>query len=184
MRRVRRNGGVAAGCGLSFGGERRRVVDVDQVVRDTGVVGVADGHWLEDRGRLAVGGKGLLGLGLRAGEVERAEDLRLVVVRVACGQRRERLGPALLTCLFRPGREVTIVCTHRLDVVAFALGSGTDAAALFKCRLRALGFAWPGANAGEGIVHQDGGDAPSGDAAGRILHQHVTERWLGGAVPE
>jgi len=49
----------------------------------TGMVGVLSELALEDGRGLEVGGVGLVGLGLRAGGVEREEDLRLVVGGVA-----------------------------------------------------------------------------------------------------
>ena len=46
------------------------------------MVGVLRELLLEDRGRLEVGGIRLVGRRLRADEVQRVEDLRLVVLRV------------------------------------------------------------------------------------------------------
>jgi hypothetical protein len=63
----------------ALGGDRRRVVAVDQVVRDAGMIGIPLEFALEDRGRLQIRGVGLVGLRLRSGQVERVEDLRLVV---------------------------------------------------------------------------------------------------------
>ena len=57
-------------------------------MRDAGMIGVLHELLFEDLGGLQVGLVGLVGLRLGGREVERGEDLRLVVVRVA---RRERL---------------------------------------------------------------------------------------------
>ena len=80
--------GVAARRGHALRRDRRRVVAVDQVVRDARMVGMLRELLLEDAGRLEVRGVRLVGRGLRRREVQRVEDLRLVVIRVF---RRERL---------------------------------------------------------------------------------------------
>ena len=88
VRRVGRDLGVAARRGHALLRDRRRVVAVDQVMRDAGVIGMLGELLLEDPGRLELRGVRLVGRELRPGEVQRVEDLRLVVVRVF---RRERL---------------------------------------------------------------------------------------------
>ena len=60
-------------------------------MRDARVIRVLGELLLQHRRRLQVGGIGLVGLRLRAGDVQRREDLRLVVVRVLGGQRLEGL---------------------------------------------------------------------------------------------
>ena len=106
VQRVRRRGRdarVAARRGQALLRDRRRVVAVDQVVRHARMVGVLGELLLEDRRRLQVGRVGLVGLRLRAGEVERVEDLRLVVGRDS-GRRAPRTRWARVSCRVRSGR--------------------------------------------------------------------------------
>ena len=85
--RGRRDGRVQPRGGEPFLGNGRRVVTVNEIVRHTRMVGIFLEFPLEDGGCLEVCGVGLVGLGLRPGDVERGEDLCLVVARVALRQR-------------------------------------------------------------------------------------------------
>ena len=69
VRRGRRDLGIAVGGVEALLGERRIVVEVDQVVRDAGMLRQALGDRLEDRGALGLLRVGLvvrLGRGVRA----------------------------------------------------------------------------------------------------------------------
>src|SRR6185295_8736535 len=96
----------------------RRIVAVDQVVRYARMIGILDELFLQDRSGFQVGRKGLLRLGLGAGDVERAENLRFVVIRVAGGQFLKRPGARLLARSFRAGRKILVVGGDGFDVVA------------------------------------------------------------------
>ena len=102
MRRVRRDPGITPRGGQALLRDRRGVVTVDQVMRDPRMVRIFRELGLEDLGRLEIGGVGLVRLGLGAGEIQRVEDLRFVVLRIALGERLVRLGP--LSCLERSER--------------------------------------------------------------------------------
>ena len=112
---------------------------MDQVVGDPGMIGVLHELLLEDVGRGQVGLVGLVGERLRPREVQRVEDLRLVVGRVAGGQRLEGLRAVLLARALRAVGPVFVVGGDRLDVVALARGLGPDPAPLVDGGLRALG---------------------------------------------
>ncbi len=120
--RVRGDVGVAARRGQALLRERRRVVAVDEIVRDARMVGVLGELLLEDAGRLEVRGIRLVGRGLRRGEVERVEDLRFVVVRVLRRERLVGLRARELALALTAVGEVLVVGGDRLEVVALALG--------------------------------------------------------------
>ena len=187
VQRVRRRGRdarVAARGGEPLVGDGRRVVAVDEVVRDAGMVGILPEFVLEDGGRLEIRRVGLVGLRLRPGEVERVEDLRLVVGRVALGQRLVGLGARGLPLLLGARREVLVVGGDGFDVVALALGLRADAASLVDRRLCLLGALGRCALPGQRIRHEDRRDAPSGDRALGIVLEHVAEGLLSGRIPE
>ena len=60
---------------------------MDEIVRDPGVIGMFGKLLLQDRGGPGVGRVGLVGLRLRARNIERAEYLGFIIVRVAGRQR-------------------------------------------------------------------------------------------------
>ncbi len=184
VRGGRRDARIAARRREPFGRDRRRIVAVNEIVRDARMVGMLGELPLEDVGRGQIGPVALVGQRLGAGEIERVEDLGLVVGRVARGQRLERAGPVELSRALGTVRPIVPVGGHGLDVVALALGLGADLPALIDRRLRSLGPLRRGADAGQGVGHQDGGDSPRRDRAGRILHQDVAECFLGLRVPE
>ena len=108
-------------------------------MRDPRMVRIFRELGLEDLGRLEIGGVGLVRLGLRAGEIQRVEDLRFVVLRIALGERLVRLGPALLPRTLRAVRKVRVVRCDRFEVVAFALRLRADLSSLVDRRLSNLG---------------------------------------------
>jgi hypothetical protein len=127
---------------------------------------------------------GLVALRLRSGQVQRGEDLRLVVLGILLRQGVEGLRARELAGPLAAIGEVGVVGGDRLDVVALALGLGADAAALLDRGGRRRGGLRRGALSGERVVHQQGGDAPGGDGAARVVGQHLAERLLAGGVPE
>ena len=78
---VGRDLGVAPRRIEAFLGDRRIVVEVDQIVRDAGMLRLAFADRLQDRRALELVGIGLVGRRSRGVERERVVDLRLVVVR-------------------------------------------------------------------------------------------------------
>jgi hypothetical protein len=60
---------------------------MDEIVRDPGVIGMLRKLLLQDRGGPGVSREGLVGLRLRARNIERAEYLGFIIVRVAGRQR-------------------------------------------------------------------------------------------------
>ena len=58
-----------------------------EIVRDPGVIGMFGKLLLQDRGSLGVSRVGLIGLRLRGRNIEGAEYLSFIVVRVAGSQR-------------------------------------------------------------------------------------------------
>ena len=108
-------------------------------MRDPRMVRIFRELGLEDLGRLEIGGVGLVRLGLGAGEIQRVEDLRFVVLRIALGERLIRLGPALLPRTLRAVRKVRVVRCDRFEVVAFALRLRADLSSLVDRRLSNLG---------------------------------------------
>src|SRR2546425_7893073 len=73
---------------------------------------------LERLGRLQVGLVALIRERLRRGDVQRAEDLRLVVVRITRGQRLERARAVRLARALGLVGPVLVVGPDRVDVVA------------------------------------------------------------------
>ena len=154
MRRDRRDARITACGDQALVGDRRCVVAVDEVVRDARVIGILLELGFQHRGRLQVGRVGLVGLGLRAGGVERGEDLRFVVVGVTLRQRLVGLGPCRLTLLLGTRGEVLVVSGDGVDVGALTLGLGADAPALVDRGLRLLSALGRSALSGERIGHQ------------------------------
>src|SRR5688572_8585195 len=138
----------------------------------------------QDIGRLEIRGVGLVALQLRAGEVHRVEDLRLVVVRVLRGERLVGLGARHLPLALRALGEILVIDSDRLEVVALALGLRGHAAAFLDRHLRRLGVLGRRPGAGERIVHQDRGEAPGRDHAIVVLHRDLLEAALRRAVEE
>ena len=118
MRRVGSKPGIPARRGQSLarrGVVRRRRGSDSARRRD------ARDTWRASGSRIAagpVGGVGLVRLRLRPRDIESAENLRLVVVRVTGCQRFEGLGAALLAGAFGTGGEVLVVGGDCFDVVA------------------------------------------------------------------
>ena len=184
MRRRRGEPRILARCAYTLCRDRRRVVAVDQVVGHAGVIRVLPELLLQDRRRLEVRRVGLVRLRLRARDVERREDLRFVVGRVARRERLVRLRARCLPVLLRARREVPVVRRHRFDVVALALRLRADAPSFVDRGLRLLRTLGRSALSGERIDHQYRSDAPVGDRALRVGLQHVAECLLAGREPE
>ena len=139
---------------------------------------------LQDRRRLQVGGIGLVGLLLRAAEVERIEDLRFVVLRVFRRQLLIGLGAGNLPLALGAFVEVLVIRGHRLEVVAFALRLRAHLAAAFDGGLRARRVLGGSALAAQRVGHQDGGEAPGRDRAAVVFLRHFLEGLFRRRVPE
>ena len=187
VQRVRRGGRdarITARRRQPFLGQRRCVVDVNKVMRDARMVRIFGEHRLQDRGRASIGGIGLIGLGLRSGEIQRVEDLGFVVGGVTRRQSLVRLGPGLLARAFGPVRPIAPVLGDGLEIIFLPLR--------FRARLPPFGHGrdgpfrllGSGTRAGQRIGHQQRGDAPIRDPAGGILFQDIAKCLFPGGVPE
>jgi hypothetical protein len=87
MWRVRRDAGVKARGREAPGRERGRVVTMYQIMRDPRVIGIFGKLFLQDRGGPGVSREALVGLRLRACNIERAEYLSFIIVWVAGRER-------------------------------------------------------------------------------------------------
>ena len=111
---------------------------MDQIVRDPGVVGMPGKLLFQDRGCPGISRVSLIGLRLRARDIERTEYLGLVVVRVFRRERLVGLGAGELPRAFGTVGEILVVGAHRLQVVALSLGLRAHVAALVDRGLRQL----------------------------------------------
>ena len=147
MRRVGRDLGIAPCRIEALLGDRRIVVEMDQIVRHAGMLRLALEDRLQDRRAFELVGIGLVGRRSRGVERQRVVDLRLVVVRIALRQLLHGLGIGLNA---RAVVDLLIVGVHdgeRIEIVALALGLGADAlpfasAAAPSARFFAGGGAW------------------------------------------
>ena len=182
MRRGWRDLGIASRGIEALLGDRRIVVEVNEIVRDAGMLRLALGDRLEDCRALELVGVGLVGRRGRCVERERVMDLRLVVLRILLCQLLHRLG---IGHDARAVIELLVVGVHdreRVDIVALALRLGADALALRN----------GGGAVGEilrrrrhvRVPEQAQRNAPIGDAAFGIGLQHILKRLLRCAVPE
>ena len=183
MGRRRRDLGVASRSLEALLGDRRIVVEVDQVVRHAGMLRLTLGDRLEDRRALELAGVGLVGRRSRGVERERVVNLRLVIVRIALRQLLHglRIGHDAGAMI-----DLLVVGVHdaeRIQIVALALLSW-----------RRRSFPWRSSAAPSarfftgvrdvGIPQQAERAAPIGDAALGIGFQHILEGSLRRAVPE
>src|SRR5712664_5029018 len=130
MCRGRCNLGIASGGIEAFLGDRRIVVEVDQVMRHAGMLWLTYGDRLQDGRALELVGVGLVGWRSRGVQGERIIDLGLVVVGIALCQLFHGLGVSLHA---RTVIDLVVVGVHgaeRVEVVALALGLGADAFSL------------------------------------------------------
>ena len=97
MRRGGRDLGVAPRGLEAFLGERRIVVEVDQVMRHAGMLRLAFRDRLQDGRAFELVGVGLIGRRRRGVERERVVNLRFVVVRIALRKLLHGLGVGLGT---------------------------------------------------------------------------------------
>ncbi len=183
MRRVGRDAGVTPGRGHPFLRDRRGVIAVDQVVRHARMVRILRELLLEDRRRLEGIRVGLVRGLLDGDQVERIEDLRLVVLRILGGERLIGLGARKGALALVAVRIVFPVGRDRFEIVLLALRLGAHLAALVDRRLRACDIRrWRAAD--EGVVHQDRSEAPGRHHAIRILAGDFLERALPRRPPE
>ena len=124
VRGIRRDLRIAQRRRQAFDGDRRIVVQMDQIVGDARMLRLALENRLEDRRAFELVGVGLVGGRGRDIERNRVEDLGFVVVGIFCGQRFHRLQVGLHARLVRGLVEVDIHHRQRVDVVALALGLG------------------------------------------------------------
>ena len=124
MRRSRRDLGVTPGGVDPPLRERRSVVEVNEIMSDARVPGVALEDWLQDGRSLELIGVSLVGRRGRDVQRNRVEDLRLVVVGIFCRQCLHRLEIGLNARLMSGLVVVDIHDRQSVDVVALALRLG------------------------------------------------------------
>jgi hypothetical protein len=182
MRRRRRNRGIALGRVEPLLGDRRVVVEMDQIVSDTGMARLAPEDWLQDGGpfelicvRLVVG---------RGGDVERDRmaDLGFVVVGIALRQRLHRFQVGLHALAEWNSIVILVHGEQGIDVVTLALRLGAERATLFQCSEPRREILRRRLNVR--IVEKAERDAPIRHSACRIGRKHLLEKLLGLAVPE
>ena len=148
-------------------------------MRDAGVVRMLLELRLQDRDCPHIRGIGLVRLRLGARDVERGEDLRLVIVRIFRRERLEGLRSGELPRLLRAIGPVLVIRGDRFHVVALALGLRRRATRIVDrglCLLRAVGRS---ARARKRVRHQDRRVAPGGHGTPGVLRENVRERLLG-----
>ncbi len=180
--RGRRDAGVGAGRGQGQLRQRRVVEAVDDVVRDSRMIGRAGQHGVEDVRRLLLHGVRLVGGGRRSEQGQAVEDRRLLVRRVARVDLLHRAREGGRSCaviqVVGPGVERL----HRGHVVPLARRGRAGGRGLlgFVEPARQLRRAGGGGRVGRRPdgMEQGHGDAPVRHRAGGIRGQHVLERAL------
>ncbi len=132
VRHGRRERGIAARRGQSLLGKRRRIVAVDEIVRDAGMIGRRNLCLFEDGRRFALVRIGLVGRQRRRVERQRVEYAGLPVIRIAQIDLLHRLLVGKAARAVIRGAPVLVECADRLDVVSLAIGFGADAARLLN----------------------------------------------------
>src|SRR5258708_38486215 len=99
-------------------------------MRDTGMIRVLLEFSFEDAGAAHRSLEGLVGRRLRRDQVDRREDLSLVIVRILLRQCVERVGERAQPRAVWALGEFVVIGGDRLDIAALALGLGADGAAL------------------------------------------------------
>jgi hypothetical protein len=126
VRRRRRDLRIAPGRIESFLRQRRRVVEMDQIVGDAGMTWLALEDRLKDRGALELHRIGLIARRSRDVKLDRVEDLGLVVIRISLRHAfhglkvREHAG-AMINFV-----KVGIERGQRIDEIALALRLRAD----------------------------------------------------------
>ena len=144
-------------------------------MRDAGVIRVLGELLLEDPGGLEPRGVRLVGRELRPREVQRVEDLRLVIAWVFHRERLVGLGARELARAFRTVGEVLVVGGHRIEVIALALGLRAHLPSLVDRGLRPRRVLGRGADSLERVRHQDRSESPGRDGAGIVFRGDLLE---------
>ena len=163
VRRGRRDAGIALRRVEALLGDRRIVIEVDQVVRDAGMARLPLEDRLEDFRALELIGVGLVGR--RGADIERdgIEDLRFVVVGIALRQRLHRLEIGLHAGAMIDLVVVGVEDEERVDEIALARRLGADGLCLLQ-RGEAGGEIFR-RRRGVRVVEERKRDAPQRDAA-------------------
>src|SRR3989442_214116 len=183
VRRGWRDRGVTPRGGEPLLGDRRVIVAVDQIVRDTRMLRLRGEHLLEDPRGLELVGVRLVRR--ERGRVERqgVEDRRLAIVRVARGELlhrlpvAERAGPVV----YRVG--VLVEGLDRRNIVTLALGLGARGLRALDGR-PAVGERLRRRRPAEGIAQEVHRHAPVGDPAAGVGLGDGRERGGGRGEPE
>ena len=182
VRRARRDRRIALCRVEPLIGDRRIVVEVDQIMRNAGMVRLALEDRLEDRRALELLGVGLVARRGRNVEGDRVVDLRLVVVGIF---RRQRLHRLEISLHARPILDLVVVGIEhgeRVDVVALALALGADRLGLLDRRERRREIRRRRREMR--VVPQTQRNAPIGDGARGIRLERILEDVARGLVPE
>ena len=173
MRRCRCDLRIPLGRIEAFLRQGRRVVEMDQIVRDAGMARLALEDRLEDRRALELHRIGLIAR--RGGDIEldRIEDLRFVVIRISLRHAFHGLeigehAGAMIDFVI-----VGIERGHRIDEIALALRLRADRLALLDRRKAKRKIA--DRRRRVRIVEKAKRNAPIGDAAVRIGLEYLLE---------
>ncbi|MGY2916046.1 hypothetical protein ACVWYP_001676 [Bradyrhizobium sp. USDA 3262] len=182
MRRVFGDLGIAHRRGEALLRERRVVVEMDQIVGDAGVLGLAREDRFEQRRALQLVGVGLVARRGRDVERDRIGDLRLVIVGIV---RRDLLFGRQESLHAGAVIDLVVVDIHRrdrIDVFPLARGAGIQRLAFFRSfKAERKVFRWRRCMR---IVEVAERDPPIGDGALWVGLQHLLEGASRRAVPE
>ena len=126
VRRRRRDLRVTPGRFERLIGERRKVVAVDDVVREAGMIRLAGDESFENRASLALLGERLVARRRGGGDRQRVEDRRFAVVRVGRGDPRHRIAIRHHTGGLIRRLEIGVEPGHRVHIRPLAFGLRAD----------------------------------------------------------
>src|SRR5262249_53027258 len=166
----------------AFLSERRRVVEMNEIVCDAGMARLATEDRLENRCSLELHRIGLIAGRCRDIEFDRIEDLRFIVIRIGLRHALHGLEVGKHAGAMIDLVKVGIERGQRIDEIALALSLCADRLALLDRRKakRKIADRWRGVR----IVEQAQRNAPIGDAAVRIGLEYLLEYFLRLTIPE
>ena len=175
-------GGIGSDLGVKprgiepFFGDRRIVVEMDQVMRHAWMLRLADKDRLQDPRSFELIGISLVRRRCRSVERQRVMDLSFVVVRIALRQLLHGLRIGLDAGTVIDFFVISVHDCKSVDIVALTLGFSTDALSLPN-RGGAVGEIL-GGRRDVRIKQQAQGNAPIGNAALGIGLQHILKYFL------
>ena len=162
--------------------ERGRIIKVDQIMGDSGMLRLTRPNLLQNCRSLKLIGISLVGRRRRDVESQCVIDLGFIIMRIALRQLVHRLEVGQNAGAMVDLVVVGVHSAKRIDIIALALGLGVRAFALCKSgsSLREVFSGWGDVR----IVQQAQSNAPIGDGAFRIGLQGVLKGLLRSPVPE